>query len=136
MNTSLGRRGKFQRTGAAAVTLAAATVVALGGFAMVETPGLASATPLKPMTDAWPCDGSNIDVFRAFQLANPGRHFTCYANPGSSSVKAYQVYQWDSGNNSGHFDYECHGSYYSKSFSKYQSEDLGDNCTIYGMYLD
>ncbi|MFE9406425.1 hypothetical protein ACFYNY_32485 [Streptomyces sp. NPDC006530] len=101
---------------------------ALLGGALAPT---ASAEPASPQTDAWPCSAPA----QAFAARSGSGQWTCWANAGESYAKAYGVVHWQSGHNSGLFDYECHGATGSHRFGTDDGGELPDR-TIHHVEID
>ncbi|AYG85092.1 hypothetical protein DWB77_07308 [Streptomyces hundungensis] len=109
-----------------AAPLLCAVTLLVGGLAPT-----APAAQASPQTDAWPCSGPA----QFFAARNGSGQWTCWANAGESYAKAYGVVHWQSGHNSGLFDYECHGATGSHRFGTDDGGDLPD-CTIYHVEID
>ncbi|MEU8515929.1 hypothetical protein AB0C76_30770 [Kitasatospora sp. NPDC048722] len=112
--------------------LHAVVALAVAGAApLVALAAPAAAQPSSVRTDAWPCDGPA----QFFAARDGGGKWTCWANSGESYEKAYGVRHWQSGHNSGLFDYECHGQTGSHRFGQDDGGDLPD-CTVYHVEID
>ena len=115
-----------------------ATLLLLATTINVLAPSVASAASgpsVSPMINTVNC-GSRQDFFKAIY---PGGA-TCWANRGDSYKRVQNVYYWQSGNNAGYFDFECHGNYGRMYFSKWAAGSIyshgrPDDCTIYHLHI-